>query len=128
MTSKVKVTKEYLISYIQTCTVGQPSEEVVEKDLAPFLTSEYTQNRAGVRQSYKQTIAHLAQVRAKISEFNFKVLDVVVDESAGTFATRFHSSPKMNDGKEVKVEIALFGNFDKEGKFTYIYELSRSLD
>jgi hypothetical protein len=128
MTSKVKITKEHLASYIQTCTVGHPSKEAVQQDLAPFITREYTQNRAGVEQNYEQTLAHLVQVRAKISELTFQVLDLVVDESAGTFACRFRSSPKMSDGKTVKFEIALFGTFDSEGRFTHIYELSRSFE
>lgn len=127
MSPKIKITKAYLASYIQTCAFGQASTEAVQQDLAPFMTDTFTQYRGGVEQDYRETLLHLAKLRDAISEFKFEMFDLVVDETARTFASRFHSWVRMKEGKEVAVEIALFGNFNKEGKFIRMHEVSTDL-
>jgi hypothetical protein len=127
MASKIKITKIHLASYIQTCTIGQPSKEAVQQDLTPFISDTFTQYRAGAEQNYQDTLLHLSRLRGAVFAFEFEMFDVVVDEAAGTFACRFHSRVNMRDGRKVAVEIALFGTFNEEGKFTHIHEVSSDL-
>ncbi|KAF2434118.1 hypothetical protein EJ08DRAFT_24099 [Tothia fuscella] len=122
MSPKLKITKAYLANYIQSVAVGQPTKEAVQQDLDPFLSLEYTINRGGVEQDYAENLAHIARTRAVIADFKFEMYDFVCDELAGTFASRNHSFVTGVDGEKVTLEVVLFGTFNREGKFTHIYE------
>jgi hypothetical protein len=128
MTPPHKITKAHLASYIQTCTVGVPTPAAVRADLAPFLAVEsFAQDQSGTKRNYEETVEHLAKVRATVTRFSFEILDAVVDDAAGSFACRFRPCVGMEKGREVRLEIALFGRFDGEGRITFVYEMTRNL-
>jgi len=82
----------------------------------------------GEESNYEATIAHLIKVRAAIKELKIELIDLVVDGVKSKFASRHVSYVKRTDGGEATVEVGLFGSFDAEGKFTYVYEMSRAMD
>jgi hypothetical protein len=128
MTHAPKITKTHLSAYIQTCTVGVPTVAAARADLTPFLAESFSQDQAGTQRNYEETLEHLSKVRTAVTQFSFEMLDAVVDEAGGSFACRFRPSVRMKEGRAARLEIALFGRFDGEGKITFIYEITRSLE
>jgi hypothetical protein len=126
-----KITKQYVENFITTLATGDNSLEIIKREVSPFITSTYIQNRGGVESNYSATISHLSNVRFIIQELKVEVLDLVIESvesgGAGKMASRHRSWLKRKDGAEVHVEVALFGEFDSEGKFTYMYEMTRDV-
>lgn len=122
-----KVDHAWVTAFIKGLAVGSSNQDDVRRDVNQYLSPTYTQNRHGVESNYEGTIAHLAEIRAVIAELKVELIDLVVDESAHKFASRHVAYVKRKDGNESSVEVGLFGSFDAEGKFTYVYEMARVL-
>ncbi|KIW03668.1 hypothetical protein, variant [Verruconis gallopava] len=122
-----KIDASWVTSFVECLAVGSSSPDDIRNDVDAFLSPSYVQNRHGVKSNYEDTILHLVQVRSAIVELKVELIDLVVDETKGKFASRHVAYVKNKEGKESSVEVALFGSFDDEGKLTYVYEMSRQL-
>lgn len=123
-----KINKPYVESFIKTCATGSQSHPDIQKDLAPYISPLYVQERGGVKQNYLETVEHLSRIRGVIESLEVTMEDLVVDAKERRFASRHISVIKRKDEHQlVKWLIALFGEFNDEGRFTKIYEMAKEI-
>jgi hypothetical protein len=123
-----KITKAYVESFIKACALGSQSHPDIQKDLTPYISPLYVQDRGGVKSNYLETVEHLSKIRAVIESLDVTMEDLVVDAKERRFASR-HVAVVKKKGEDqlVKWQIALFGEFNDEGRFTKIYEMAKEI-
>jgi hypothetical protein len=122
-----QVDENWITAFVKDLAVGSPDPDDVRRDVDNYLSPSYVQSRHGVESNYEGTISHLSELRSTITELKIELIDLVVDDTSGKFASRHVAYVKNKAGSGTSAEIALFGSFDSDGKFTYVYEMARAL-
>jgi hypothetical protein len=123
-----KLTKEHVESFIRACSTGSPSHEAIQRDLSAYVSPLYVQERGGVKSNYLETVDHLAEVRDDTESLDVQIHHLVVDAKERSMASR-HTATVRRKGDHVfvKVEVALFGEFNDEGRFVRMYEMAKKI-
>jgi hypothetical protein len=121
-----KVDESWVTAFIKDLAVGSPNPDDIRRDVDKYLSPAYVQSKHGIESNYEGTISHLSELGSSVAELKIELIDLVVDETNRKFASRHVAYVKGKD-KESSAEVALFGSFDSEGKFTYVYEMARAL-
>jgi len=123
-----KVTKEYVESFIRACSTGSPDHDDIRRDLSAFVSPLYVQDRGGVKSNYLETVDHLSVLRDDIESLDVHIHDLVVNAKERSMASR-HTATVRRKGDHVfvKLEVALFGEFNDEGRFVRMYEMAKKI-
>jgi len=123
-----KVTKEYVESFIRACAVGSPEHSDIQRDLSPYLSPLFVQERGGVKSNYLETVDHLSKVRDDIEALDVHMHDLVVNAKERSMASRYTATVRRKGGHLLaRWEVALFGEFNDEGRFVRIYEMVKEI-
>lgn len=123
-----KITKDYVESFIKTCAIGSQSHADIQKDLSLFISPLYVQDRGGVKSNYLETVDHLSKVRGAIESLEIEIQDLVVDAKERRMASRHLATVRREEAHQVvRWEIALFGEFNDEGRFVKMYEMAKEI-
>ena len=122
-----KVTKEYVESFIRACSTGSPSHDDIRRDLRAFVSPLFVQERGGVKSNYVETVDRLSAVRDDTESLDVHILDLVVNAKDRSMACRHTATVRRADHVFVKWEVALFGEFNDEGRFVRMYEMAKKV-
>jgi hypothetical protein len=120
--TQVTITREYVRSFITTMAVGSTEPATIKSEILEYVSPKYNQDRSGEVSSFAEVIAHLGQVRGKITSLSLEIEKIIVAEGGRQFASRHKAI--VNGNTQSKTTVVMFVDLDENGKIEKVYEMA----
>lgn len=103
---------------------GSTDPATIESKILRYVTPTYIQDRSGKISHFDDVVAHLSQVRGKVTSLNLEIAieDLVVSANERQFASR-HTA--VVDGNvQDRTTVVMFVELDANRKIDMVYEMA----
>ena len=112
---------EFFDNALNDVCFGRPED--TEAAVRRYFTESYLQTTDGETSDFCQFVEHVSKLRSMIREGHIEVIDAL--QEGVRIAERHIVRATKNDGKEVLVEVFLFGILAADGRLERVWEITR---